>query len=91
MEESDPLVKPFPRGPRGSGTLTPSDPLAQIKIAGVPIAELFRATPSGDYRAHVQLMRALIAVSRDPETLSKFAADSLRAAERMHGPRMCIP
>ena len=87
MEESDQLVEPSPRDPRGPDSLTPPDPLAQIEIAGVPITELFRAAPSGDYRAHVQLMRAFIALSRDPETLSKFAADSLRTAERIHSPR----
>ena len=66
----------------------PADPLAQVEIDGVPIVDLFRTAPSGDYRAHVELMRALIALSQEPVTLSKFAADSRRAVEQMHGPRV---
>ena len=88
MDESNPLVDPSPRASRGPDTPTPADPLAQVEINGVPIVDLFRTAPSGDYRAHVELVRALIALSQEPATLSKFAADSRRAVEQMHGPRV---
>ena len=85
MEKSDRLIESTPRASRGPDTPTPADPLAQMEIAGIPIREFFRAAPSGDYRAHVQHMRALFALLQDPETRSKFLADSHGAAERVLG------
>ena len=61
---------------------THAEALADIRLDGVPVAELFRRDPRGDYRAHVELIRAFHGLCRDPKTAAKFAADVLYAAER---------
>ena len=61
---------------------THAEALADIRLDGVPVAELFRRAPRGDYRAHVELIRAFHGLCRDPKTAAKFAADVLYAAER---------
>ena len=62
---------------------TPAEDLADIRLDGVPVAELFRRAPRGDYRAHVELIRAFHGLCRDPKTAAKFAADVLYAVERI--------
>ena len=68
--------------PHGLDTLTPTEALDEIRLGGVPIAELIRSAPSGDYRAHVEIWRVLIVLSQDPEAVANFAKDFLRIAEQ---------
>ena len=82
MDKPDPPNEPGPRTPHGPGILTPTEALDELRLGGVPIAELIRSAPSGDYRAHVELRRAFIVLSQDPEALANFARDSLGIAEQ---------
>ena len=85
MDKPDPPNEPDPRTPHGRDTLTPTEALDELRLGGVPIAELIRSAPSGDYRAHVEVRRALLVLSQDPEALANFAKDSLRIAEQAEG------
>ncbi len=82
MDDPDPPNEPGPRTPHGRDTLTPTEVLDELRLGRVPIAELIRSAPSGDYRAHVELRRAFIVLSQDPEAVAKFANDSLRITEQ---------
>ena len=75
MDKSD------PRSPLRHDTLAATATLDEIRLAGVPIVELFRSAPCGDYRAHVEVWRALIVLSQDPDAFGNFARDVLRTAE----------
>ena len=76
-EQTVPANARAPRSP------TPTEALADIRLDGVPIAELFRRAPRGDYRAYVELIRAFHGLCRDRRTAATFAADVLYAAERI--------
>lgn len=77
MDDSNPRISD------GRGTFIPTEALDELRLGGVPIAKLIRSAPSGDYRAHVEVMRALIMLSQDSEAIATFAKASPQVAEQV--------
>ena len=86
MIKPAPPNEPGPRTPSDHDSHTLTEALDELRLGGVSIAELFRTAPSGDYRAHVEVRRALIVLSQDPDALANFAKDSLRIAMQAGSP-----